>query len=229
MIYNFNIPNKSDDKTMKLFNKINNLNFVDSHKGIIVITLSITSFVLISLLENLEIPFISLFGQASLLKILFSLFFSLFLFSLYNLFLNENGIYKKLSKKLNCSAYVRNIIISQTDENEDLNGINIPAIDIIYDTNNSDGLTAVLMEIDEEKFKILKFLDNKNIKNKKIERISSSVMKTSIEELKNIDECIILLVCNIKQNKNVNDYIKAEDIDIVSIATESFFVESEDE
>lgn len=226
MIYNFNVPNKSDNKTMKLLNKIDNINFVDSHKKIIVPVLSLSIFVLITLLQDFDIHIFKAFKEAFLFKFLFSISFSLFLVSLYNLILNENAVYKKLSKKLNCTSYIKNILITSSNDNEDLDGVSIPSIDILYDTTNNNGTTAVLMKIDDKRFKVLKILDNEYIGNNKKERISSLMMKNSLEELDNLDEIIILYVCNLKNNNNENDYIEAEDIDIVSIVTESFFIEN---
>ena len=121
---------------------------------------------------------------------------------------NENSLYEKLAKELGCAFFIRKIDTEINDENEDIDGIEIPDIKITYDIKKSDKKTAVLLLIEDGKYKIISFLDNESIKKNNKMIITSDKLKEAFSELKNINDYVFISICEIKSNKEINDYVE---------------------
>lgn len=210
MFYNFNIQDTKNDEAMKLCKKMNRINFIKIHKGTILLVLSTLMFMILSMFTS----------NFLFLRIIASICGSLFIYSLYEVIINETGVYKKLSKVLNCSTFIKEINIKFHNNDEELEGIQIPSLEISYDSNNDKKDTAVIVRIDEGKYKILSFIGGDlNKKDAKL-TISSEKFKNVLEELDAINGLIVVGICQINKQKNVGDYISEQDMDIRSFVTE---------
>lgn len=225
-MYSFQIMDKEDSRAMKLYKKINMINFATLHKGVIHIASGIIVFSLISILNKTNISILSLFRNHTILQLIFSVFVSMFLYSLYMTILDENGVYRKMSKVLNCPVYIKKIDLRESDDNEEIDGIEIPQLRIKYDVDNSEGTVAVLMPIRDGQYKIVSIIDNQDVGKDKITIIPSIKLKEALLEVEEIsDQYICTLICKINSNKQEGGYISDVEIDIRSIVAEAFVVE----
>lgn len=224
MIYKFNIGDKPNHRLMKLYKKTNKINFMMSHEGTIKTALSVSIFLVLSLFNNYS----PLFDGHIFLKIALSIILSLFIFSIFQLSFNEPNVYKKLSKELECSAFIKKISLLFSENDEKIDNAIIPSFQIQYDVNNTAGKVAALIRVSPEQFKIIALLDNKSVEKNKLFSVSSNKVKNAINEAMNNlhGDIYSLVVCEINSDKMENDYVTADDIDLKFITTESFIIKN---
>lgn len=221
MLYTFNVKNSNDKKINKIYKKITRIQFLEQHKGIITILTTGIIYIFINLTKNV----FPIFKGHGFSQFLFSIFFSLFLISLIEFLFNEKRTYKKMSDALDCSIFVKNIDLKLLDTNEDINNIEIPTLDIKYDTKHSNGNIAIMVKIQDNKYKIISFLDNSEKGKNKRTIIPSLKLKEAFLELNDTENLVFLNICQIKTNKKVGEYVSEDEMDVRSLITEALFVE----
>jgi len=226
MVYNFNIPDNGSKKAMKLFKKVDKISFMINNGIIVYVVIAAVAFVIIQLLN--EFTSFGFFDGHFILALITSICIGGFCTSFYNAILNEHGIYRKLCRALKCSVFVNEIDLRVSacgDEMEEVDGIYIPELYVKYDVDENIGKTVVLLKTNDNINKIIAVLDTGDIgKNKKLV-ITSKDMAEALKESCIENELVIIRVCQI--NKELNGYVKDEDIDNRLIIEEAFMKQYE--
>lgn len=219
MIHNFHISDENDKKAMRLFKKIQKVGFMVDNGWMIYSGICVTTFVVIKL-TSMFTQF-KLFEGHNFLLFLVSVCVGGFFTSLYKALLNENGTYRKLSKVLKCSVFVKDMDLKEQEDASELDGVTIPDLTVTYDVNNTDGKVAILIKVSGKKNKVIALLDNSEIgKNKKI-MVPSKELCAAIKEARVGDDLVVLQVCAV--NNCDNGYVLDDDIDTRLITQEGFY------
>lgn len=221
MFYTFNITNSENKNVNKIYKKITRIQFFSQHKLIILLSIMFVIFLGISLFSEAA----NFFKGHGLLELAFCWSSALFLMSLYDFISDEKGTYKKMSNALDCSIFVKDIILKVSESDETIDDVEVPTLDIKYDTNHSNGKVAILLRINDDKYKIISFIDNKEKGKNKLYTVPSSNLKRALMELSDMENLVFLNICQISSDKKEGDYVSPDEMDVRSIITETLFVE----
>lgn len=229
MMYSFNIHDKDDKEAMDLSKKIEHINFMTEYKILFNIALGVLIFLVLSIMNGSHNHLIALFYGHAVLQVIFSALSAMCLYSGYMAVLNEDGVYKKLNRHLECPVYIKGIDLIESEDNADIDGVEIPQLNIRYDADSKEGRVAVLLQVNETDYKILSIINNDEIGKNKVAIIPSMKLKQALLEVENYDDYVCTLICRINSDKITDNYVSGSEIDNRAVVAEAFYMEMYDD